>query len=79
MSNDSNILQQIEPNSDCQTNDGKPLLTSEESSHVFGLTWNHASTHLLLAEAPPLQIQTELLLKELSSASSPLLTTVLAT
>ena len=43
MSNDSNILQQIESNSDSQTNDGKPLLTTEESSHVLSLKWNDAS------------------------------------
>ena len=48
MSNDSNILQQIEPNSDSQTNDGKPLLSTEESSHILGLKWNHASdTHVV--------------------------------
>ena len=47
MSNDPNILHQIEPNSDSQTNDGKPLLTTEKSSHVLGLEWNHASTTLV--------------------------------
>ena len=49
MSNDSNILQQIEPNSDSQTNDGQPLLTTEESSHVLGLKWNHASDTLVVS------------------------------
>ena len=49
MSNDSNILQQIELNSDSQTNDGKPLLTTEESSHVLGLKWNHASDTLVVS------------------------------
>ena len=49
MSNDSNILQQIESNSDSQPNDGKPLLTTEESSHVLGLKWNHASDTLVVS------------------------------
>ena len=48
MSNDPNILQQIEPNSNSQINDGKPLLTTEESSHVLGLKWNHASDALVV-------------------------------
>ena len=49
MSNDSNILQQIESNSDSQTNYGNPLLTTEESSHVLGLNWNHASGTLVVS------------------------------
>ena len=49
MSNDSYILEQIEPNSDSQTNDGKLSLTTEESSHVLGLKWNHASDTLVVS------------------------------
>ena len=49
MSNYPNILQHIEPNPDSQTNDGNPLLTTEESSHVLGLKWNHASDTLVVS------------------------------
>ena len=49
MSNDSNILQKIESNPNSQTNDGNPLLTTEESSHVLGLKWNHASDTLVVS------------------------------
>ena len=38
---DTNILQQIELSSECQTNDGKLFPTTEESSHVLVLKWNH--------------------------------------
>ena len=49
VSNDRNILQQIEPNSECQPNDGKQLPTTEESSHVLGLKWNHVSDTLVVS------------------------------
>ena len=49
VSNDTNILQQIERNSECQPNDGKQLPTSEESSHVLGLEWNHDSDTLVVS------------------------------
>ena len=43
VSNDHNILQQIEQISERQPSDGKQLPTTEESSHVLGLKWNHDS------------------------------------
>ena len=49
VSNDRYILQQIEPNSECQPNDGKQLPTTEESSHVLGLKWNHVSDTLVVS------------------------------
>ena len=49
VSNDQNILQQIEPNSECQPNDCKQLPTTEESSHVSGLKWNHVSDTLVVS------------------------------
>ena len=49
MSNDPKILQDIEPNSVSQTNVGKPLLAAEESSHVLGLKWYHASHTLFVS------------------------------
>ena len=49
VSNDRNILQQIEPNSERQPNDGKQLPTTEESSHVLGLKWNHDSDTLVFS------------------------------
>ena len=77
MSNDSNVLQQIEPNSDSQTNDGKPLLTTEESSHVLGLKWNHASDTLVVSRGTTPDTN-RTVTQELSSASSPVFTTLLA-
>ena len=49
LSNDPNILQQIEPNAERQTDDGKQLPTTEESSHVLGLKWNHDSDTLVVS------------------------------
>ena len=49
VSNDRYILQQIEPNSECQPNDGKQLPTTEESPHVLGLKWNHVSDTLVVS------------------------------
>ena len=46
---DQNILQDIEPNSECQPNDGKQLPTTEKSSHVLGLKWNHVSDTLVVS------------------------------
>ena len=42
-------MQQIEPNSERQPNDGKQLPTTEESSHVFGLKWNHVSNTFVVS------------------------------
>ena len=43
ISNDPKTLNQIEPDSENQINDGKQLLKQDESSHVLGLKWNHKS------------------------------------
>ena len=69
VSNDHNILQQIEPNSEHQLNDSKQLPTTEESSHVLGLKWNHDSNTLVVNRGPSVD-KTEQRLNELSSASS---------
>ena len=49
VSNDSKILNQIEPDSENQSNDGKQLPTQDESSHVLGLKWNHKSDTLVVS------------------------------
>ena len=41
ISNDPKILNQIEPDSEYQSNDGKQLLKQDESAHVLGLKWYH--------------------------------------
>ena len=76
VSNNQNILQQIEPNSECQPNDCKQLPTTEESSHVSGLKWNHVSDTLVVIRGTT-PSQTELLPNELFSASCPPCTTLL--
>ena len=70
VSNNPNILQQIETNSECQPNGGTQLPTTEESSHVLGLKWKHDSDTLVVS-------YTELLLNELFSASRPQFSTPL--
>ena len=47
VSNDPEILQQIEQNSVCQSNDGKQLPNTEELSHVLCLKWNHHADTLM--------------------------------
>ena len=49
VSNDPNILQQVEPNCECQYLNDKQLPTTEESSHVLGLKWNHDSDTLVVS------------------------------
>ena len=49
VSNDSKILNQIEPDSKNQNNDGKQLLIQDEFSHVLGLKWNHNSDTLVVS------------------------------
>ena len=49
VSKDPKILQQIDSNSEYQPNDGKQLPTTEESSHVLGLKWNHDSDTLVVS------------------------------
>ena len=49
ISNDPKILNQIEPDSENQSNDGKQLLKQDESSHVLGLKWNHKSDTLVVS------------------------------
>ena len=49
VSNDPKILNQIEPDSENQSNDGKQLPTQDESSHILGLKWNHKSDTLVVS------------------------------
>ena len=64
--NDPNILQQIELNSECQTNATIVNCFRQQKNHHTYLASNGTTTriHLLLAEAP-LLTQTEMLLNEL--------------
>ena len=49
VSNDQKILNQIELDSENQSNDGKQLPTQDETSHVLGLKWNHKSDTLVVS------------------------------
>ena len=68
MSNDQNILQQIEPKSERQPNDGKQLPTTGESSHVLGLNWNPYSDTLVVTSPDTNRTVTQRVVLSLVSA-----------
>ena len=49
ISNDPKSLNQIEPDAENRSNDGKQLLKQDKSFHVLGLKWNHKSDTLVVS------------------------------